>query len=127
MKRRPVLGGSRELTACHPVRDCGCMSLLPGIFCLSVRVHPDTEKMFVCLSPWTNQPGPEAHRTWDKLPRKRILRKMGEMKNGIMLSFRGTSCPRSGLMRERSLLRVQQLPSFLYLTWLSLPFSVISR
>jgi hypothetical protein len=41
--------------------------------------------------------------------------------NGIMLSFRGTSCPRSELLRERPLMR-GRLPSFPYLTWLSLPF-----
>ena len=38
-----------------------------------------------------------------------------------MLSFRGTSCPRSALLRELPLMR-GQLPSFPYLTWLSLPF-----
>jgi hypothetical protein len=41
--------------------------------------------------------------------------------NGIMLSFRWISWHLSSLLRERSLMR-EQLPSLLYLTWLSLPF-----
>jgi hypothetical protein len=93
------------------------------LFCLFLyQVHPVLKRCSWFLFK-DNQPVPKSPSALVKnaFEKKEYYKKMRN-ENEIILAFRCLSWHRSLLLRELSLMRGQLPSSFLYLTWLSLPF-----
>ena len=94
----------------------------PGIFTLFCTRYVWSLKRCSCVFCMGKQPDPAARRPVGKLPlRIENTTKKMRNENELMRSFCWISWHRSLLLRGRSLMR-GQLPSFPYVTWLSLPF-----
>ena len=120
------LGIFREygIASLPPPRSFAAARLYPGIFCF--HSVPGTSGYFKKCS-CALLKGQTTRSSCRLSPGEncifRIENTMKNMRNEnrIISSFRWISWHRSLMLRERSLMR-GQLPSLLYLTWLSLPF-----